>query len=456
MPRADNREPDWDPARFPPPARRNRWDQTLRFGLDPLGELARARGRIGPVFSLRLFPYQALVCGTDPETNKMILTDQDRFAAGDAADLLEPIVGPSSLILTPAPDHLPNRKRLLPPFHGDRVAVWGERVRELVRAQLPALVATSGPTAVRPWAQRLTLAVILRVVFGVEDTSRVARYRQAIDRITDQRFAALLIAPALLHRDLGRLSPGGAFARRRQVVDGLLFEEIAKRRNDPEAAARDDVLSVLLSAESFGDEALRDELMGLVLAGHETTATALAWTLHLLAHNPRARKELSTDLADGSDSYLKAVIKESMRLRAPVLDAIRTATSDTELGGHPVPKGAYVSAMFSATQHAPELWQDPSSFRPERHLEGTPAPYALTPFGGGVRRCLGAALAQLELEVVLSELLSRWVPEPAGKLESARVSGVTMIPARGGRVILRPLRSGASAGADWTASAQLS
>jgi cytochrome P450 len=427
-------EPRWDPQRFPPVARANRWEQTGRFGRDPLGELRRARARCGPVFSLRLLPYQALVCGTDPETNQQILTDQDRFAGGDAADLLEPIVGPNSLILTPAPKHLANRKLLLPPFHGERIARWADGVRALTREQAPALT-TGGPVAVRPWAQRLTLDVILRVVFGVEDPARAARYRNAIARITDQRFAFLLFAPKVLHRDLGPVSPGGMFARRRAVLDALFFEEIAARRADSGAGERDDVLSVLLATD-FSDEELRDELMGLVLAGHETTATALSWTLHLLAQNAEARDALIADLHAGSDAYLKATIKESMRLRAPVIDAIRTAARDTELGGHPVPQGAYVSAMFSATHHAPELWDEPEAFRPQRHLGGKPVPYSLTPFGGGVRRCLGAALAQLELEVALSELLAHWVPEPAGPLEPARASGVSIVPAKGGRIRL--------------------
>jgi cytochrome P450 len=187
----------------------------------------------------------------------------------------------------------------------------------------------------------------------------------------------------------------------------------------------------------FSDAELRDELMGLVLAGHETTATALAWTVHLLAHHRRACAALRADLKAGSDAYLKATIKESTRLRAPVIDAIRTATRDTELGGHPVPKGAYVSAMFCATHHAPELWPDPGAFRPERHLDDKPVPYSLTPFGGGVRRCIGASLAQLELEIALPELLSHAVPEPAGELEPGRVLGVSIVPAKGGRVVFR-------------------
>jgi cytochrome P450 len=432
-------EPRWDPARFPPAARANRWEQTLRFGLDPIGEVVRARRLHGPVFTLRLLPYRTgFVCGADPETNQQILTDQERFVGGKAAELLEPVIGEHSLIVTPPPKHLHNRKLLLPPFHGERIAQWGDRVRDLARRDLPAL-ATGGPVAARPWAQRLTLDVILRVVFGVDDPARVAAYRRAIDGITDQRFVALFFAPEMLSRDLGRLSPGGIFQRRRAAVDNLFFEEIAARRAAPDAAERDDVLSVLLATD-FSDVELRDELMGLVLAGHETTATTLAWTLHYLAHHRDVRDALVSDLAAGSDAYLKATIKESMRLRPAVTDAVRTATRDTELGGHPVPAGAKVSAMFTATHHAPELWPEPEAFRPERHLDGRPAPYALTPFGGGVRRCLGASLAQLELETVLTEVLAHGVPEPAGdRVETARLSGVSVIPAKGGRVVLRQL-----------------
>jgi cytochrome P450 len=432
-------EPRWDPARFPPAARANRWEQTARFALDPIGEVVRARQRRGPVFTLRLLPYKTgFVCGADAETNQQILTDQERFVGGQAAELLEPVIGPNSLIVTSPPKHLRNRKLLLPPFHGERVAQWTERVREVAHRSLDEL-ATGQPVAARPWAQRLTLDIILRVVFGVADPARVARYRHAIDQIADQRFAILLFSPALLSRDLGRLSPGGIFQRRRAAVDALFYEEIAARRADPAAADRDDVLSLLLET-GFSDEELRDELMGLVLAGHETTATALAWTLHLLAHHPAVRDALMDDLAAGSDAYLKATIKESMRLRAPVTDAVRIATRDTELGGHPVPAGARVSAMFTATHHAPELWPEPTAFRPERHLGGKPVPYALTPFGGGVRRCLGASLAQLELETVLAEVLARGVPEPAGDgPETPRLSGVSIIPAKGGRIVLRQL-----------------
>lgn len=207
------------------------------------------------------------------------------------------------------------------------------------------------------------------------------------------------------------------------------------------------MLSVLLGARDqdglgYTDAQLRDELKGLVVAGHETTATALAWTLHLLAHNPTALGHLEADLAAGSNDILRATIKESMRLRSPVIDSVRIATKDTELGGHPVPAGAYVSAMFCGMHQDPELWPEPQEFRPTRHLGPKADAYALTPFGGGARRCVGAALAQLELEVVLRSVLSGARPEPAGSPEQARLLGVTLIPSSGGRVRMVPRARG--------------
>lgn len=436
-------EPAFAPDRFPPAARRNRLQQTLLLNRRPLDELLRARAIHGPVFTLRILPYRAgVICATDTATNREVLTDHERFAAGDAADLIEPIVGANSLILTPAPRHTRNRKLLMPPFHGARIATWAQVVGDLVESHLPELM-TGKPVAVRPWAQRLTLDVILRVVFGIESRERRSVYRAALDELMSPGNLALLFAPAALRRDLGRFSPGGAFNRRRATVDHLLEEDIATRRTDPGSEQKQDVLSLLLAARDengvgFSDAELRDELKGLVVAGHETTATALAWTLHLLAQHPAALHTLLADIKAGSDRYLKATIKETMRLRAPVFDAIRIAASDTELGGHPVPAGAYVSAMFCATHVAEDVWTDAQAFRPERHLDGSHDTWSLTPFGGGARRCLGAALAQLELEVVLSQLLERAVPGPCGGPERVRLLGVTLVPSAGGRVLMRP------------------
>jgi hypothetical protein len=439
-------EPRFEKSRFPPAVRGPRIVQSARLAYDPVGYLCRQRARLGPVFTLRILPNRAgLVCATNAGTNQVVLTDQRRFVAGDAAGLIEPIVGPNSLLVTPPPMHLRNRKLLLPPFHGQRLGLWTARIQELVHERLPEL-ATGKEIAVRRWAQRLTLEVILRVVFGLSDRDQASRFSGVISRLMDPRIKVLVALAPAIRRNWPRLSPDKIIDARRAELDRLLIHEITLRRARPGDEQRDDVLSALLSARDedgngFSEAQLCDELTGLVIAGHETTATALAWTLHLLAHNQSARDALIADLDAGQETMLKAVIKESLRLRSPVVDAIRIAAEDTELGGQPVPKGAFVSAMFPLTHLDPELWPEPFAFKPERHLEQEPAPYALTPFGGGVRRCLGASLAQLELEVVLRTVLERYLPGPAGRPEPIRLDGVTLVPARGGRIILRPRRT---------------
>lgn len=440
------REPSWAPRLFPPAARAPRAVQTARMLLDPQGYARSLRRRFGPVFSLRTYPYRgALVCAAGAAANRAVLTDHARFTGGDAAALLAPAVGAGSLICTPPPLHLGHRKLLLPPFHGARIACWQERVRELVRSGLPGLLTGDG-VAVRPWAQRLTLDIILRVVFGVQVPARAAAFRQALDAFVATGNLAVLFLPKPLQRDLGPLSPGGRFHRLRATVRDLTREEITARRAAPDRAPRDDVLSLLLDARhehgaGLDDAQLLDELTGLVLAGYETTATTIAWTLHLLAHHPAARDDLIADLDTGSDRLLKATVSESGRLRPAVHHAMRTAAHDTELGGHPVPRYAFVAALFSLTHLDPELWPQPDAFRPERHLGTAPVPYSLTPFGGGLRRCIGVPLAQLETETVLREILAVAVPEPAGPPETARLVSVTMIPAQGGRVRLRARRT---------------
>lgn len=461
---AFSREPRWAPGRFPPAARAPRAVQTVRLLRDPQGYPLTLRRRFGPVFSLRTFPYRgALVCAADAATNRAVLTDHERFTGGDAAALLAPAVGAGSLICTPPPLHLHHRKLLLPPFHGTRIACWERRVRELVHTGLPELLSGGGADGadgvpVRPWAQRLTLDIILRVVFGLTDPARTMTFRHALSAFVGLGNLSVLFLPEPLRRDLGPLSPGGRFHRLRATVRELTLEEITARRTAPDRADgggrdrdRDDVLSLLLDAREedgagLDDAQLVDELTGLVLAGYETTATTIAWTLHLLAHHPAVRDKLIADLDAGSDRYLRATIKESGRLRPAVHNAMRTAAHDTELGGHPVPRHAFVAALFPLTHLDPEVWRTPDAFRPGRHLGTTPVPYALTPFGGGLRRCVGVSLAQLEIETVLREILATAVPEPAGPLEPARLLSVTLVPARGGRVRLRRRGPGPTAG----------
>ncbi|MEU7324520.1 cytochrome P450 [Streptomyces griseoviridis] len=439
---AFTREPAWDPRLFPPASRTPRSVQTARMLMDPQGYARTLRQRLGPVFSLRTLPYRgALVCAADAATNRAVLTDHERFTGGDATALLAPAVGAKSLICTPPPRHLSHRRLLLPPFHGQRIAGWNQRIRDLVQRELADLV-TGHAVPVRPWAQRLTLDVILNVVFGLTDPVRTAAFRRALNAFVGMDNLAVLFLPEPLRRDLGPFSPGGRFHRLRATVRHLTRREIADRRARPEDHGRDDVLSTLLQQRDedgnpLDDTQILDELTGLVLAGYETTATTIAWTLHLLAHHPAARDDLIADLDAGSDRVLRAAVKESGRLRPAVYNAMRTAAYDTELGGHPVPRYAFVAALFPLTHLDPALWPEPDAFRPERHLGATATPYTLTPFGGGLRRCIGVSLAHLEIDTVLTEILATAVPEPVGPPERARLLSVTLVPARGGRVRFR-------------------
>jgi cytochrome P450 len=245
----------------------------------------------------------------------------------------------------------------------------------------------------------------------------------------------VLFLPTLTRRR-GPLNPARTFLARRAEVQRLLDEEIARRAASP---PRDDVLSLLLDARDedgapLDHAALRDELMGLLVAGHETTATGLAWAFERVSRTP----EVDQRRAAEDRAYLEAVVNETLRTRPPVIDAVRTAATDTQLAGRPVPGGTPVSAMFSLTHRRADLWPEPLEFQPERFLDGKPLPYAYTPFGGGIRRCIGASLAMLELRTVLQTALRRLTIDAApGRPEHMRLSGVTLIPSRGGRVVLR-------------------
>ncbi len=448
--------------------------QGLRFYLDFVRFMEQGAARHGGVFTVRMQPFESFVVAWKPDDVRTVLTDAERFVGGEAAGLLEPLVGRSSAILTSGATHMRQRRLLLPPFHGDLVVRWAERIRAIAEEQL-ARLPRGEPVAMRPVMQRITIDVICRLVFGVDDGPRLTELRERMLRIVDPRLAVLLFFPGLLRRR-GRLSPGRLLTDRRLVVDRLLGEQIAARRAQlaaGEAGERDDVLSLLVAArdedgEPLTDAELRDQLLTLLVAGHETTATGLSWAVERLSRTPAVRARLLAELdgqvgdaagdgdgrpADAASAagaagaaYLDAVVRETLRTRPPVIDAVRTTTQDVELGGHAIPAGTIVSAMFTITHRRPELWSDPLAFRPERFLDGRPQPYAFTPFGGGIRRCIGAALADLEMKVVLRTLLERFEPLPApGREEAIRLTGITLTPARGARVVLAPRARAAKA-----------
>jgi cytochrome P450 len=326
------------------------------------------------------------------------------------------------------------RKLLLPPFHGQSVRRYAEIMAEATAREVESWPA--GQTiALRPRMQAITLEVILRAVFGVRDGGRMDLFRERIPKISAA--TSVLAWLPLMDRDLGGLSPAARFRRALAAVDELIYAEIAERR---EAEPGDDVLSLLLSARHedghpVSDTELRDELMTLLTAGHETTATGLSWAFERLMRTPHAMERALESLDE--DEYLDAVVKETLRVRPVIVDVVRKLTRDTELAGYLLPAGTLVLPAIAAVHTRPDLYPQPDEFRPERFIEGQADSYAWIPFGGGVRRCLGASFAQVEMRVVLREVLRRVrLRAPSQRPERPRPLHVTVVPSRGTRAVV--------------------
>jgi cytochrome P450 len=415
--------------------------QGLRYARDPIGFFARLRRRHGNVFSLS-FPYFGrIVYVADPGIVKQVFTgDPALFHAGEAnATVLEPTLGPNSVLTLDEDEHLRQRKLLLPPFHGESVSRYGELIREITERDMKSWPIDQ-PFALRPHTQRITLTVILRAVFGVRDEERFKRASALVDEFA--RRADLITQLPLLRRDLGRFGPWSRFKRARAALDEFIYEEIATRRTEAGGAEHDDVLSLLLHAthddgSPMSDRELRDELVTVVGAGHETTATALAWALERVLRTPRVLARLRASIKAGEDDYLDATIKETLRARPVIVDVARKLTAPAEIGGYELPAGTFVLPAIAALHYRADLYPDPHEFRPERFLDGKVDHYAWIPFGGGVRRCVGAAFAQYEMRVVLRAILERAeLSAPDSRPERVKIRNVTLAPGAGCRVVL--------------------
>jgi cytochrome P450 family 135 len=365
-----------------------------------------------------------------------------QYNVGEPRQVMAPVTGPSSILLLDGREHLRMRKLMLPPFHGEAIARYAEVIEEVAGREIDTW--RPGHTIrTRTVAQRITMEVVIRAVFGISEAGRVAELQRVLPRLSSPSPFLLL-----MQRDLGPRSPWGRFVRLRDHVDRLLFEEIAQRREDPEAAERKDILTLLLSARDeagapLTDGELRDELITLLLAGHETTATSIGWAFERLLRTPAALERLTAEVeAGGPGKYMDAAIKETLRVRPVISEVFRAASEPTELGGYLFAPGAQVAVSLLLVQLDPELYPpDPHAFRPERFLEGAPEPYTWVPFGGGVRRCLGAAFAMLEMKVVIATILARARLRPSRPSDEAtRFRGVTLLPSRGGEAVVEQVR----------------
>jgi cytochrome P450 len=425
---------------LPPGSRLPGLVQGLRYARDPIGFFARLGRRYGSVFTVS-FPYFGrVVYVADPSIVKRVFTgDPAVFHAGEAnATVLEPTLGPNSVLTLDEDDHLRQRKLLLPPFHGESVSRYGDVIREITEQDMESWP-VGQPFALRPRTQRITLAVILRAVFGIRDEERFRRAAALVGEFA--RRADLITQAPWFRRDFGRFSPWARFQRARADLDEFIYEEIAARRAERNAE-HDDVLSLLLSAEHddgspMTDQELRDELVTVVGAGHETTATALAWALERVLRTPPVLTRLRASIEAGEDDYLDATIKETLRARPVIVDVARKVTAPTQIGGYELPAGTFVLPAIATLHYRADLYPDPHEFRPERFLDGKADHYAWIPFGGGVRRCIGAAFAQYEMRVVLRAILERAeLSAPDPHPERVKIRNVTLAPGKGCRVVL--------------------
>jgi len=397
----------------------------IRSGLRPDAYVEACARRYGDTYTFRLPAHPPIVNFGHPDAIRDILTgDPETLRAGESNFELQPILGDHSLLLLDGARHLRERRLMLPPFHGERMQAYGRLMRDLTDRVIDEWP-VGRPFPIHTAMQRLTLDVILRAVFGLDEGATLDRLRTALLRLV--RFATgpvglLLFIPGL-NANLGPLSPAGHFVRLKEAVDRLLYAEIAARRADGDPA-RNDILSLLLEARyedgsAMPDEALRDEMMTLLLAGHETTATSLAWTFHYLLGREDVLAELAAERRQvagdgpiepehlGRLEYLDAVIKETQRL-CPVVPFIgRLLKAPARIGGYDLPAGVIASPAIWLVHRRPDVWPDPLRFTPTRFLGLRPSPYAFLPFGGGVRRCIGAAFATYEMKVVLSRILAR-------------------------------------------------
>lgn len=429
-------------AALPPGPRLPRAWQLARYQLAPIGFMEACAERYGSTFTLRMHGLGEVVVVTEPADVRTVLASAPKRFAGDmAVRMFEPIMGPSALMFASGTAHERQRQVLQPAFHRNLVERWGARVAAIAEAEL-ATLPTDVPVAMREPMRRIAFEVICRLVLGLDEPRRQAELRDALGRGLGPELALLASFPTLWRRE-GPLNPGRGLKRRRDAIHRLLLELIVARRADPRRGERDDALSLLVDARDetgarMSDRELRDQLVGLLLAGHDTTAAMLAWTVERISRAPHAQARLARELADGGGDYLDATIREALRARPSVVDVPRTTADEIELGGHRIPPGTVVNAMLTLTHRRADLWQRPLDFRPERFLAGRPVPYSYVPFGGGVRRCIGGALATLQLRVVVAATVGRFVLHPGDwPDEAARLVGMTLIPAKGGRVILR-------------------
>ncbi len=441
-------------APLPPASRAPALVQTLAMLRDPGGYFESSRRRLGPVFRARILSMPRLVYVAEPELAREVYrTDRGTSRAGEVREeFLAPLVGSHSLLTLEGEQWLRHRKLLGPAMHGARIERYRDEIAAIAATEIERWPRDE-PFELRPRMQAITLEVILRLVFGIADAQRLDLMHRLLPPLLEgPHWFVLWLLPRpardrlLGSGGLGRLIPRNPLARFQAGVrelDAILYEEIARRRRGADEDGHD-MLAVMLATgggegDPLADEELRDELVTLLFAGHETTATALAWAFERLLRSPSALGRLEGELRTGSQTYLDAVAKETLRARPVVIDTPRLLDEPLRLDGYEVPAGWYVAPAVPLVHSAASRYRDPDVFRPERFLGADPPTDAWIPFGGGKRRCIGSHLALLELKTVIAEVMSRVRLEAAAPApERPVVRHVTLVPEHGTRVVARP------------------
>jgi cytochrome P450 len=407
--------------------------------------LPALRDRFGDVFGLHVPPYaDDLVVFAAPEAiGEIFRADPRLLHAGEGNQILGDVMGEHSVLLVDEEAHRRIRTLLMPAFSGAALRGYRPMIADRARAEASAWAPHSS-IAMLTAMNRLTLEIIITVVFGVTDPATKAELvsrLHAIINISPVTFAGFRF------RRLQRFPPWKGFADNQARIDAILYREIESRRAVTNLDGRGDVLSRLMSTHNdevtdpLTDAELRDQLISLLLAGHETTAAALTWTLWELARHPELQAAARAAATAGDDNYLEAVFKEGLRRHTVIVSTARKLTRATTIGGHRLPQGTVVNTSILLAHNDPRNHPDPDEFRPQRFLAGNPAPNTWLPFGGGVRRCLGAGFALTEATVILSEVLTRWELTATRTAEPACVRNITTVPRHQAVLRLTPIPS---------------
>ena len=434
----------------PPMIRLPRLAQVIWFSQRQGSFVFRSRRKHGEVFRFHGVIRGRPVVTSHPDHVRSLFTAKPEEAPSLTAESpLRPIVGPNSVLTALGARHMRQRKLLLPPFHGEAIEQYARMISDAAEREIDTWP-VGRAFALAPRMQAITLDVIMAGIFGIEGRPARGTPERALRTVTRRLVNASTwpVAQVAELMNLGRDEPVGFTRAGLAMLDRPTYAVIAKRRQEPDLESRRDILSMLLQArteegEALTDRELRDELLTLVLAGHETTANSLAWTWERLLRTPAAHDRLREAVrsGEGAEEYVEATITEGMRVR-PVIPMVgRRVTVPWRLGDYAVPAGTPISMSILLLHHREDVYPDPYGFRPERWLGRKPGTYEWIPFGGGIRRCLGATLAMAEQRVVLEAMARRLDLEaPDQKPERTVHRNVTMIPARGARAIVRARR----------------